>query len=70
MTDAIGWVATAIFSSSYFFRGAAALRRIQAVAGGVWAAYGVAIHSWPVIISNVIVVTAALWTLWSARIQD
>jgi hypothetical protein len=70
MTDAIGWVATAIFSSSYFFRGAAALRRIQAMAGCVWATYGVAIHSWPVIISNVIVVSAALWTLWSARTQD
>ncbi len=30
--NVIGWTATAVFSSSYFFKEAATLRRIQAVA--------------------------------------
>ena len=40
MLDLIGWVATAIFSSSYFFRRPASLRRIQALAACLWIAYG------------------------------
>ena len=59
MLDSVGWVATAIFSASYFFRGAATLRRLQAAAACLWIAYGFAIHAWPVIIANVIVAIAA-----------
>jgi hypothetical protein len=62
MLDSIGWVATAIFSASYFFRGAATLRRLQAAAACLWIAYGVAIHAWPVVIANVIVAIAAAVT--------
>ena len=40
MMEAIGWLATAVFSTSYFFRRAAALRRIQAFAACLWIAYG------------------------------
>ena len=60
MFDAIGWVATAIFSASYFCRGASALRRIQAVAAGLWIAYGLAIGAFPVVIANIVVAAAAL----------
>jgi hypothetical protein len=43
--NVIGWTATAVFSSSYFFKEAATLRRIQAAAASLWVLYGVAIHS-------------------------
>jgi hypothetical protein len=58
----IGWTATAVFSSSYFFKEAATLRRIQAAAAFLWVLYGVAIHSAPVVVANVIVGIAAIYT--------
>lgn len=58
----IGWTATAVFSSSYFFKEAATLRRIQAAAASLWILYGVAIHSAPVIVANVIVAVVAIYT--------
>jgi hypothetical protein len=61
MLDSIGWLATAIFSASYFFR-AATLRRLQAAAAGLWIAYRAAIHAWPVVIANLIVAIAAART--------
>ncbi len=67
MLDTIGWIATAVFSTSYFFRQPAALRRIQAAAACLWIAYGVALHAFPVIAANVIVAAAALVS--SARRQ-
>jgi hypothetical protein len=60
--DWIGWVATALFVSSYFCKEAATLRRVQGIAALAWAAYGVTIHSLPVIVANVIVAGAAAWT--------
>ena len=62
MLDAVGWVATAIFSSSYFFRQPAALRRVQAGAACLWVVYGVAIGAMPVVAANVIVAAAALYS--------
>ena len=62
MLEAIGWIATAVFSASYFFRQPSALRRIQAGAACLWIAYGVAIHARPVVIANVIVAVAALYS--------
>lgn len=67
MLNVIGWVATAIFSASYFCRRPAALRTIQAVAACLWIAYGLAIHALPVVIANVIVAAAALYTLASRK---
>ena len=58
----IGWTATAVFSTSYFFKEAATLRKIQAVAASLWVFYGVAIHSAPVVVANLIVGIAALYT--------
>lgn len=60
--NAIGWTATAVFSSSYFFKQAATLRRIQAAAATLWIVYGVLIHSAPVVVANLIVGIAAVYT--------
>ncbi len=60
--NVIGWTATAVFSSSYFFKEAATLRRIQAVAATLWVLYGVLIHSAPVVVANLIVGVAAVYT--------
>ena len=60
--DLVGWTATAIFASSYFFRGPRRLRAVQASAAVVWIAYGVLIGSLPVIASNVIVSGLAVYS--------
>ena len=60
--NVIGWTATAVFSSSYFLKEAATLRRIQAAAAALWVLYGVAIHSAPVVVANLIVGIAAIYT--------
>ena len=60
--NVIGWTATAVFSSSYFFKEAATLRRIQAAAASLWVLYGVAIHSAPVVVANLVVGIAAIYT--------
>jgi hypothetical protein len=62
MLDALGWVATAVFSMSYFFRRQATLRRIQAAAACLWVAYGWAIGALPVVAANLIVAAAAVWS--------
>jgi len=62
MLDALGWAATAIFSSSYFFRQPAALRRIQAAAACLWVAYGLAIGALPVVAANIVVAAAAIYS--------
>ena len=67
MLEAIGWVATAVFSASYFFRQPTALRRIQAAAACLWIAYGLAIHAMPVVIANAIVAVAALYSAYGGR---
>jgi hypothetical protein len=63
----IGWVATAVFGSSYFFRRAAALRMAQALAALLWVAYGIAIGAMPVVAANVIVAGAALYSIARGR---
>jgi hypothetical protein len=60
--NVIGWTATAVFSSSYFFKEAATLRRLQAAAASLWVLYGLAIHSAPVVVANLIVGIAAIST--------
>lgn len=58
--DWIGWLATAVFMVSYFVNGPVQLRRVQGVAAGLWALYGVLIHSWPVIVANILVASVAI----------
>jgi hypothetical protein len=60
--DWIGWLATAVFLVSYFTQQPASLRRVQGVAAGIWALYGVFIHSWPVIVANILVASVAVWS--------
>ena len=62
--ELIGWVATAVFASSYFYKQPQMLRRVQAVAALLWVIYGVIIQALPVIVANVIVATVACWTAW------
>ena len=65
--NSIGWVATAVFASSYFFRRAATLRKIQAGAALLWVVYGFLIGAMPVVVANVIVAAAAVYSSLSQR---
>ena len=67
MAEWVGWLATAIFVSSYFFRQAATLRRVQGVGAIAWLAYGVLIHSNPVIVANCCVAATAIWSSFVQR---
>ena len=58
----IGWVATACFGLSYFFKKPATLRLIQAGAALLWILYGLLIHAIPVVVANLIVSVAALYS--------
>ncbi|MGA3185565.1 MAG: hypothetical protein ABSF22_00515 [Bryobacteraceae bacterium] len=60
--DLIGWLATAVFMISYMVKSPANLRRIQAVASCLWLAYGVLIHSLPMIVANFLVAAVALYS--------
>ncbi len=64
MAAAIGWIATALFASSYLFKRQTALRKVQALGAGVWVVYGVAIHALPVVVANLVTVGMALWSLY------
>jgi hypothetical protein len=72
MIDAVGWVATAVFVSSYFFRRPETLRRVQIMGALVWIAYGVLLGAPPVIAANVLLIVAAAWTVHRAgrRVKD
>ena len=62
MLDWIGWVATAIFATSYFFKEPGTLRRIQALAALFWIGYGVLMHALPIIVANLVVAAVALYS--------
>jgi hypothetical protein len=67
VTEYLGWAATVVFVGSYFASRAETLRRIQMVGALMWAAYGLLIGSAPVVASNLLVLSAAAWTLTRAR---
>jgi hypothetical protein len=60
MMDWLGWLATAVFLTSYFTKDSTTLRRVQGVAAGLWAVYGALIHAMPVMVANVIVAGVAI----------
>ena len=62
MVDLLGWVATIIFVASYFTKNAVRLRMIQAFAALLWISYGVVIGSLPVVISNLLVASLAVYS--------
>lgn len=63
MASALGWLATALSTISYFTKQSATLRKVQATAACVWMIYGIAIGAVPVIAANIIVGFAALYSL-------
>ena len=67
MFEWIGWIATAVFAVSYFFRRPAALRRIQALAAVLWIGYGIIIKAPPVIVANLVVAVMALLSSFQRR---
>ena len=69
MADWVGWLATAIAICSYFFRRPSTLRWIQAGSALCWLAYGVLIHSHPVIAANVFVAGAAAGSTFLPRLR-
>jgi Bacterial inner membrane protein len=63
MIDALGWVATAVVVSSYFCHGPTTMRRVQIAGALVWATYGLLLGAYPVVVANVLVISAAAWSL-------
>lgn len=61
----IGWVATAFFASSYFFKQADVLRKVQAGAALLWVIYGLIIHAFPVVVANLVVASVALYSSYA-----
>ena len=68
MLESIGWVATALFASSYFCKEAGTLRRVQAMAAVLWIAYGVFIHALPVIVANLVVAAVAIYSSFGSAV--
>jgi hypothetical protein len=62
VSEGIGWIATAVFASSYFSKEPATLRRLQAGAAVLWMVYGVILKAPPVVVANLIVASLALWS--------
>jgi hypothetical protein len=67
MNDALGWVATTLFVSSYFFKRPALLRAAQMSGASLWIVYGVLIGAMPVIVANALVFAAAAWTMLGVK---
>jgi hypothetical protein len=61
MIDAIGWVATALFVTSYFAASRRSLLVLQFVAALLWLGYGVLLRAPPVIVANLLVAGAAAY---------
>jgi hypothetical protein len=70
MLDWIGWIATAVFASSYFSKAPSTLRRVQAAAALLWVIYGVMIQAMPVVAANLIVASVALYSSLKPRAQE
>lgn len=63
--EVLGWTATAIFVGSYFFTRPALLRCVQMLGALLWVTYGVLIGALPVVVANVLVFSAAAWTIYA-----
>jgi hypothetical protein len=67
IVDTIGWVATAVFSSSYFFQRPDMLRGVQMLGATMWIVYGVLLAAPPVIAANALLIGVAAWTVYRSR---
>ena len=59
----LGWIATGFFVGSYLFVRPALLRTTQMLGALLWVVYGALIGAPPVVVSNVLVIAAAGWTI-------
>jgi hypothetical protein len=64
VVECVGWAATAVFVGSYFFGRPSMLRSVQMIGALLWMTYGILINASPVIVANVLVFSAAAWTLF------
>ena len=67
MSEYLGWIATAVFVSSYFFKRPALLRAAQMAGATLWIVYGLLISAVPVVVANGLVFAAAAWTLLRSK---
>lgn len=65
MVDLVGWLATALFVSSYIVP-PAYLHRLQILGALTWTSYGVLLNALPIIVANLLVVMAAAYG-WRRR---
>ena len=70
MFEWIGWVATALFAASYFFKQPNRLRYIQALAALLWISYGIFLKAPPIIVSNLVVAVIAVASAWQQRSKE
>lgn len=63
----VGWLATAVFTASYFARRERVLRLLQVAGAALWLVYGVVVEAPPVIVANLLVLAAAVGTTWVRR---
>jgi len=66
-TQVLGWAATAVFVGSYFFKRPEVLARVQMAGALMWVAYGLLMGAPPVVVANVLVLSAAAWKGLRAR---
>jgi hypothetical protein len=62
--ESLGWCATAVFVGSYFCLRPSLLRGVQMCGAALWVLYGVLIGASPVVVANVLVFSAAAWTMF------
>jgi hypothetical protein len=70
VSDWIGWLATAAFASSYFFKDAGSLRRVQALAAMLWIVYGLLLKAPPVVVANLIIAVLAIYSAMRRPVVD
>jgi hypothetical protein len=62
MLSWMGWLATAVFASSYFCKNPRTLRGIQGLAALLWIGYGLLIQALPIVVANTVVAFLALYS--------
>jgi uncharacterized protein with PQ loop repeat len=59
--EAIGWVATSLFTVSFFVKTETSLLRAQMLAAALWMTYGLLIEKTPVIVANALVAAGSIY---------
>jgi hypothetical protein len=61
--DVLGWLATCLFVSSYFFKAPKVLLSLQFLGALAWLSYGIALSSTPMMVANTAMSVASLVSL-------